>query len=403
MTAQLPVKSLKVQNLLSFGAASPRINLEPLNVLIGPNASGKSNLIEVIGLLQNAPRDVADPIREGAGIAEWLWKGGSEPKTGSVEAIVNVPLQHSSIKYRLSLGRATTHAYQFEITDERLENECPQKGKDQPYMYFGYDSGRVMLNVKTTDGPTQRRFLQREEINLQQSVLSQRKDLDQYPEITRVAQLFAAFKLYRNWEFGRDSGVRDSYGAEGRNDFLEEDGSNLGLMLNKLHSDPGTRPRLIECLKMFAEDAVDVHTPIQGGFVDVRLEEVRKGKNIDIPAIRLSDGTLRWLALLTILLHPSPPPLVCIEEPELGLHPDMIRRLAQLLRDASERMQLVVTTHSDALVDELTDVPEAVVVCEKHEGSTVMKRLDGRDLKSWLEKYTLGELWHKGEIGGTRW
>ena len=140
--------------------------------------------------------------------------------------------------------------------------------------------------------------------------------------------------------------------------------------------------------------------PYKGRLVDVRLVE-RGG--VSISAVRLSDGTLRWLALLTILLHDAPPPLVCIEEPELGLHPDIIPPLAQLLREASQRMQLIVTTHSDALVSELTDIPETVIVCEKENGSTALKRLERKRLAAWLKTYSLGHLWRKGEIGGNRW
>jgi predicted ATPase len=151
---------------------------------------------------------------------------------------------------------------------------------------------------------------------------------------------------------------------------------------------------------MFYQGAEDVLTPIQGGLVDVRVEEEN---GIAIPATRLSDGTLRWLSLLTILLHPEPPPLVCIEEPELGLHPDMIRPLAKLLLSASERMQLVVTTHSDSLVDELSGTPRAVIVCEKNDGSTTLKHLDQAELSDWMKRYTLGQLWRTGEIGGNRW
>jgi len=194
--------------------------------------------------------------------------------------------------------------------------------------------------------------------------------------------------------------MRDLYGAELKNDFLEEDISNLGLMLNKLRADSKVNAKLLESLKMFYEGVQDILTPIQGGLVDVRLQE---GNGISIPAIRLSDGTLRWLCLLTILLHPDPPPLVCIEEPELGLHPDMIRPLVKLLIDASQRMQLIVTTHSDALVDELTGMPDAVIVCEKHKGSTTLKRLGREELCAWLKRYTLGQLWRTGEIGGNRW
>ena len=122
-----------------------------------------------------------------------------------------------------------------------------------------------------------------------------------------------------------------------------------------------------------------------------------------VPATRLSDGTLRFLCLLSILCHPNPPPLVCIEEPELGLHPDVLPVLSDLLREASQRCQLIVTTHSDMLVDTLTDTPESVVVCEKHDGMTEMHRLDKADLTEWLKRYSLGDLWTRGDLGGNRW
>ena len=170
-------------------------------------------------------------------------------------------------------------------------------------------------------------------------------------------------------------------------------------MLNKLRRDAKAKSDLLKNLKLFYEDAEDFDVIVEGGTVQVFLQE----RGYSIPATRLSDGTLRWLCLLAILLHPSPPPLVCLEEPELGFHPDMIPTLATLLRDASERMQLIVTTHSDTLVDALSDVPEAIVVCEKEEGATTMKRLSRGDLAVWLDKYSLGQLWSKGHIGGNRW
>ena len=130
------------------------------------------------------------------------------------------------------------------------------------------------------------------------------------------------------------------------------------------------------------------------------LEE-RDGRQI--PATRLSDGTLRYLSLLAVLLHPSPPPLIALEEPELGLHPDVVGEVAKLLVEASNRTQIVVTTHSRMLVDALTDHPSSVVVCEKQNGESRFERLDGTRLKAWLDKYSLGELWSSGELGGNRW
>jgi predicted ATPase len=387
------LESIKIRNLLSFGGESPEIRLGNLNVLIGPNGSGKSNLVEAIGLLKSTPKDLADAVADCGGISECLWKGAPEIPTASLEVVANPSGVRKAIRYVLSFTRS---AAQLKISNERVENKLPDFGHDQPYFFFKYENGRPMLNLSNNE----QRFLRHEEVDPQKSILSQRQDPDQYPEVTYLGRLFQSFRLYRDWEFGPDSPVRDLYGAELKNDYLAEDMSNLGLMLNRLRADPKVKPELIRYIRMFFEGAEDIQTPIQSGLVDVRLEEQN---GITIPAIRLSDGTLRWLSLLTILLHPDPPPLVCLEEPELGLHPDMIRALVELLRSASERTQLIVTTHSDGLVDGLTDSPETVIVCEKRDGSTTLRRLAAEELSDWLKRYTLGELWRNGEIGGNRW
>ena len=139
---------------------------------------------------------------------------------------------------------------------------------------------------------------------------------------------------------------------------------------------------------------------LHGGTVQIVLHE-RKLK--EIPATRVSDGTLRFLCLLSVLCHPEPPPLICLEEPEIGLHPDILPTVAQLLVEASDRSQLIVTTHSDTLVSALTDLAESVLVCERDEDGTQLRRLESEKLQDWLQRYKLGELWKMGELGGTRW
>jgi predicted ATPase len=388
------IKSLRIQNLLSFGNDSPEIPLGNLNVLVGPNGSGKSNLIEVIGLLRATPRDLASEIGDSGGISELLWKGKSKNKT--VIATIEVKADPVGVKkpvsYRLSFTRTGT---QLRIVDERIENEKADSGHDKPYLFFDFQHGKPVLNVAGHP-----RSLKREEVNPQQSVLSQRQDPDQYPEVTYLGRFFGSFRLYTDWEFGPNSSIRDLYGAGQKNDFLEEDMSNLGLMLNRLRAEPRTKSELLHYLRMFYAGAEDILTPIQGGLVDLRVEE---GNGITIPASRLSDGTLRWLSLLTILLHPDPPPLVCIEEPELGLHPDMIQPLATLLLAASEKMQLILTTHSTDLIDALSEYPGAVLICEKNAGSSTIASLDAMQLSEWLKRYKLGQLWRTGELGGNRW
>lgn len=386
------IRRIKLKNLLSFGPKTKDLEFGPLNVLIGPNGSGKSNLIEAIGLLQAAPKDLTNPIREGGGVRDWIWKGEHGVNGAKIEVVVDNPKGPQSLRYQFTFAEK---GQRFELTDERIENEKPDSGHGQPYVFFKYQHGRPYLNVKET-GQQQ---LLREDIDPEQSILAQRKDPDHYPELTYLGQAFGQIRLYREWSFGRYTPPRLPQKADLPNDFLEEDGKNLGLVLNQLKGRPKVKKQLLDALCKLYEGVTDFNVHIEGGTVQVFFEE----GDITVPATRLSDGTLRYLCLLAILCHPKPPPLVCIEEPELGLHPDILPTLGDLLHEASERCQLIVTTHSDVLVDALTDTPESVIVCEKREGQTELRRLNKDDLSDWLERYSLGELWRKGELGGNRW
>ena len=161
----------------------------------------------------------------------------------------------------------------------------------------------------------------------------------------------------------------------------------------------GNSIQILDGLKDLYEGVTDFEPIVEGGTVQVFFSE----GDFSVPATRLSDGTLRYLCLLAILCDPAPPPLICIEDPELGLHPDILPKLADLLIQAAQRTQLIITTHSDILVDAMTDRPESVVVCEKHQGMTELRRLNKMELTPWLEKYRLGQLWTRGQLGGTRW
>jgi predicted ATPase len=159
------------------------------------------------------------------------------------------------------------------------------------------------------------------------------------------------------------------------------------------------KPQLMEALAEFFDGTVDLQTDVENGAVQLYLEQ---GGHFT-PASRLSDGTLRYLALLSILLHPNPRQIVVIEEPELGLHPDVLLYVGKLIKQASKRMQIIITTHSQILLDSFTESPEDIVVCRKAHGATSFQRLSRESLSDWLVDHSLGELWNKGEIGGNRW
>ena len=385
---------IRLKNVLSFGPDAQDLELKPLNVLIGPNGSGKSNLIEAIGLLQAAPTDLQKPISEGGGPGNWIWKG--EPSETFAEVEVVVPYGGNRL-LRYSLGFYEKDQ-RFRLHGERL---CPEgdDGDPDPIPYFNAGADNVHLLYEDSRRETGRSTFKVEPGSSNQSVFARIKG-PSYPEITHAGDQFQRIGLFREWAFGRGTPLRLPQKADLPNDFLMEDGNNLGLVLNRLKRDyPKAKDRLLGGLRQLYESIVDFDVSIEGGTVQVFLRE----GDITVPATRLSDGTLRYLCLLAILCHPKPPPLVCIEEPEMGLHPDILPGLAELLCEASERSQLIVTTHSDVLVDKLTDKPDSVVVCEKHGGQTQLQRLDKDDLAHWLKRYSLGDLWTKGELGGNRW
>jgi predicted ATPase len=385
------IRTILLRNLLSFGPASEEVELLGLNVLIGPNASGKSNLIDAIDVLRACPRDLTKPILAGGGVTEWLWKGRPGSPEAEINATVHYPLCSVPLRHHLSF---TVVGQRFALVDEVVEDKL-LRAFGGPGIFYRYEHGNPVLNVAGAE-----RALRRQDIAADQSVLSQYKDPNAYPEITSLGKEYAKIRLYREWDTGRQSALRMPQKTDLPGDFLAEDASNLCLVLNDLES-RGMRAALIERLREFHEPISDIYTKVQGGTVQLFLRE--HGLNQPIPGARLSDGTLCYLCLLAILCHPEPPPLVCIEEPEIGLHPDILPAVAKLLVEASQRMQLIVTTHSDALVDALTDTPEAILVCEKHEGSTTMRRLDKAALAVWLKDYSLGQLWRDGELGGNRW
>ena len=402
----MTIHRLKVSGLLSFGPQGIDLPMEPLNILIGPNGAGKSNLLEVLALLRAAPRELARPIKRSGGIWEWLWKGDESPHKATIEATVDDPEQDSPLRHLLEF---TDHGGRFEVTDERIE--CAEAEFSyrlhQGSHTFGIQtepkekrtssrstlSGAVTIKEESL-GPTTYRTREKPE----ESVLSQVRGAQTYPALHGLQEQYERIRLYRNWSFGPAAELRRNQSTHDPSDFLSEGGANLALVLSHFRGEH--KRKLVSALQELFDGIVDVNCPVTGGTVSLFLEE-QGGRQI--PASRLSDGTLRYLCLLAVLLHPEPPSLVAIEEPELGLHPDLLPTLSDLLVQASERCQLIVTTHSDVLVDALTDTPESIVVCEKHTGQTSMRRLAKDELATWLKEYSLGNLWTSGQLGGNRW
>ena len=396
----MSIQTLRLSGLLSFAPDSAPLDLRDLNVLIGPNGSGKSNLIEAIELLAAMPRDLAATIRDGGGPSEWLWKG-NHGGPAEIDAVLNGAPSGRPLRYRLQFDAVQSRV---EVTDEAIEELRPSPGRlpgSDVFFYYRFQQGNPVINVADGSDPNvvgkqRTRHLQRENLRPDQSVLAQRKDPDLYPEVTWVGERLGAFHTFREWSFGRYVALRQPQPADLPEDRLLPDSRNLALVLNQVEHDRGGE-QLNDLMQRFYPRFERLSTRVSGGTVQFYLHE--QGFGAPIPATRLSDGTIRFIALTAALLARDPPPLLCIEEPELGLHPDALPLLGELLVEASARTQLIVTTHSDALVSALTDHVDTVVACERLGDGTVLRRLDPNDLTAWLDDYRLGDLWRMGELG----
>jgi predicted ATPase len=399
--------ALHLDGFLSFAPGSEPVQLTPLNLLIGPNGSGKSNFIEALELLRAIPTRFATAISDGGGAREWLWKGDGANGAANMEALVTrIPVSGriSALRYRLSFGAS---GQRTEVTDEAIE-EAKKRRPSEPdvFFYYRFQRGHPVINVREITNVNEatgeaareniKRYLQRQDLPPDESVLSQRKDPDIYPELTWLGQQFESIQMFRDWSFGRYAQLRQPQPADLPGDSLLPDSRNLAAVLHKLEYTDGAR-EFHRLLKSLLPRYERYSTRVESGTMQLYLHE--QGLKAPVPATRLSDGTLRFMAILALLLSPKPKPLICIEEPELGLHPDALPLLATLMVEASKRTQLVVTTHSDTLVSALTEETESVMVCE-YRGGTTLQRLDSSKLRYWLDKYRLGEIWRIGEIGG---
>jgi len=402
------LKQIRLKNFLSYGEEGQILDLKNLNVLIGPNASGKSNFIEALRVLRAAPGKGQEDLASTLG-SEFIWQGGTGEAIACIEALTESnPLYSSSFRIRYDLEFRFSSDNRFVLSSEKALRE--EKGVSKPhtpkYDYF-YEIGSIPSLVQYVyakdnktllpgEGPQD--YAKPETIDTSKSILSQRYDVERFPNISHLADNFRNIVIFRDWDTGINSPVRQFQKTNQWDAFLWEDASNLALIINNLLENSGTRSLLDYHLERFSKFYEDVVPTIRGG--DIRIHIREKGFGKPIPMSRLSGGYIRFLCLLAILCHPEPPPIVCIEEPEICMHPDILSTIAGLLVEASQRTQLFVTTHSDTLISALSDYPEAIIVCERNNQGTHLHRLEKDRLEKWLDDYLLGELWSMGEIGG---
>lgn len=340
-----------------------------LNVLIGANGAGKSNLISFFRLLNAAMRGELQVYVGQHGAAHSLLHNG--PK---VSGEINASLR-------------------FE--DETETNVYASR------LIYGAPDNLTFASEEFQTTPKAASATKHSELIARGSIESAVVGLRSNEQLKLFARLIGGIGTYHFHDTALLAGVRGRWRVSDHR-VLYANGENLPAMLRFLrdaHAD--AYGRILETIRLVAPFFGDfiLEPPSESPDL-VMLNWRAKGIEYELGPHQLSDGTLRFMALATLLLQPPEclPQMVVIDEPELGLHPYAIKILGSLLQDAANFTQIIVATQSAALVDEVR--PEDVIVANLIDGETTFERLDSERLADWLKDYSLSQIWESNLVGG---
>ncbi len=376
------------------------LELRPLNVMIGPNGSGKSNVIDsLVFLAEGAEGPLGDALLRRGGGTVALWSAESIGAAfvlglrgltrGDRARGHEQPTDYSYVTILTVLDTAIEVGH-----EELVARGIGPDGADKRILYA--TSGEILM----WEGREREDTVVIGDDDLAISALRNPWDTADW-----VRQKLLSSRRYAGLSTGSRSPIRLPQPPR-QEAIVSPDGDNLVSVLHAAESGEAREDffkPVIEALMAAFPGFQDIRFPPDGGEGHIGLRWHIDGRQRGFTPTQLSDGTLRFLWLLAILHQPPTGGIIMIEEPEIGLHPDLIRILAETLKSvASEEKQFLISTHSPELVSWLE--PEDVLVVEKdEEGATQARRLDREGLGAWLDSYTLGELWRMGEVGGRPW
>ncbi|RKZ42665.1 MAG: chromosome segregation protein SMC [Gammaproteobacteria bacterium] len=344
-----------------------QLELKPINVLIGANGAGKSNLIEIFHLLKSLQNNCLQLHIGKAGGANCLLHYGASV-TKEIMACLSINTNKALIKYRLHLTATVGDTLIF--AGESLLGLLDDKPIEQS---LGSGHKETLLNSSEYQN------------NLMAKVVS--NEIENY-HIFHFHDTSDTARLRANCD------IDNHY-------TLMSDGGNLAAILYKLRE--FKRPyydRIVKTIRLIAPFFKDfvLKPEINPNYIQLRWQD--RNSDYEFRAHQLSDGTLRTMVLITLLLQPETdlPVLIVLDEPEIGLHPYAIHIIASLIQSVSAQTQIILATQSCTFLDYFE--PEQVIVVGQEQGLSSFKRLDSASLSEWLEEYTLSELWEKNVTGG---
>jgi predicted ATPase len=340
------------------------VSLKQLNVLVGANGSGKSNLVQVfdfLGYLVRAELQIG--VRRAGGAGALLHHGRKRTPE------IAVSLSFGLNKYEAHLGPTDDDNLYF--ISEQVDFHDPLYVS--PYLVpLGSGHAESRLQAETDSHPG----------GAAKWALDEMK----------------SWRVYHFHDTTSSARVK-LRGPVSDDKFLQSDASNLAAFLFRLsQADKSSYHRIVQAVRSVAPffNDFDLSPDRSNGDV-IQLEWRHRDTDTYFNAHALSDGTLRFICLATLLMQPQPPKLIVIDEPELGLHPFAISQLCDLLRSCGQ--QVLISTQSVSLLNQLEDL-EDVIIIEQVAGESKAQRLELAAVESWLEEYSLGELWEKNLIGG---
>ncbi|MDQ3181545.1 MAG: AAA family ATPase [Acidobacteriota bacterium] len=342
------------------------LELKPINILIGANGAGKSNFVSFFKLASSTYKNQTENYIE-PNIDKLLYFGRKKSKY--IDGLIDFENEF---------------AIYFSILPEENSNK-------------GFVKKLALLANKF--GNNNAKYAEWESMQLANGgnfVLEMIFENNRY-EVLR--NYMFSFEIYHFHDTGKDSPMK-RINELSDNRFMRENGENLAAFLYYLQEKhPKEFQNIENQIRSVAPffDRFDL-APYRLNEKQIELVWLEKGSDAYFDAYYLSDGTLRFMALTTLLLQPDLPKTVIIDEPELGLHPFAINKLAAMMKQAAAKgSQVIVSTQSVNLVDNFE--PEDVIAVDREDNQSVFRRLNSEDLKDWLEDYTLGDLWNKNVFG----